>query len=256
MKISILKVSSSKLKITINSSQFSGTKGTVKLSQYFGKDNFIFLSEELFVEGQLEYAFNLSNSLPRDISECRYVIEISTDKVVESSKPTKVKFSSSWQISGMAKKIRYDFYIASKNLNGGRAYIFKKLFSDIKCLECWDSDLESSNDSNCPSCGGSGVTIAYSKPLKVYAGPLLYAGTTFDTGAAGKELVDRSARVTVDSDLYMSSDDVIYYVKTGEYYRVDSSTPSLLQSELVTQQLVVQLLPSNSFQSEIPEGEL
>ncbi len=256
MRISIIKTSLSRLRVIINSIDRNINYDEIVLSQYFGRNNTVEALRMPYEKDKIEYEFNLSRKLPREIGSFKYIVTLTSEKDTEESRPTKIKFSTSWHVSGMAKKIKHDFYIASKNVNGSKIFIFKKLSSGGVCPECWDDDLESSNDSNCKTCSGSGKIISYSKPVKTYAGPLIYAGVTHETMEAGKELVDSMATVTTDADIILSSDDVLFYVNTSEFYRVDSVTPSLLQSEPVTQQLVVQELPTNSFQSEIPEGEL
>ena len=256
MKASIIKVSTSKLKVMILSIDNDISYDTISLSQIIDKNNTIPAISLPYEKGKIEYIFDLSETLPRETGWFDYVVSLDSEGSSESTRKTKIKFSTSWHIAGMARKIKHDLYIASKRLNGSKVFLFKKMSSGEKCPECWNEDMQSSDDSNCKTCGGSGKITTYSKPVKTYAGPLIYSDVTYDTGIAGKELLDRRAAVTVDADLMLTSDDIMFYVQTGDFLRVDSSSPSLLQSEPVTQKLVVQELPSGSFQAEIPEGEL
>jgi hypothetical protein len=154
-------------------------------------------------------------------------------------------------LSGLSKKIRHDFDIVSRNYNGSVCYFFKKLPGEEHCSECWDNDIGGSNNSNCQVCGGTGFLRYFSRPFKTVCGPISWQQETYSVDNPGKTLANPSVSINALADVVMTTDDIIYYKNTAEFYRVTSRTVSELKAHSVLQTLNANLIPSNYTDSEI-----
>lgn len=198
------------------------------------------------------YEFDLSRKEPKSVGDFDYIAEVSSeDGETESTKKMKLFRGLPHHISGAVKKIRSDFRIVAKTHNGSIVYLFKRLPSEEHCPECWDKDLMASNNSSCKSCGGTGFIRTYSKPFKTYGSAINFVNEKYGTQDQGKTMEDTSVVLSTIADFVLTTDDMLYYEKTGDFYRVKARTISELQSYPVLQKLVLDLMPSGAPETEV-----
>jgi hypothetical protein len=251
MRVSLKKESTNLLVAYITDVSPQIESGIVKLFLFLKKGNEEIVSELPFFKDTVEYIFDLSEHFPRNISDFDYKIIISNEDFSEETRRLKLFGNAPFYLSGVIKKVRYDFDITSRRFNGGYGYFFKKLPGEEKCPECWDKDLEGSNNSNCTVCGGSGKMRTYTKPVKVVCGPIKWQQESYSLDSPGKTLATPSVSISAIADVVLTTDDVIFYEKTGEFYRVISRSVSEIQTFPVLQTLIANLLPSNSSEAGI-----
>lgn len=207
------------------------------------------LVESDFFANKFEYSFNLSELPSIDVGSGDFnIVEMSSTKEILSS--SKVNFNSTTNdilITGIEKKILHDFTIVSKNINGSPVHLFKKLNLGDKCEVCWDSDLGSSNDSNCPSCGGKGTKITYSQPIKTYAGPIQQVGDNLVVREEGTISSYPPVSTTVPSLVLLMTDDIMYHQNSGEWYTIRGlNTSSSAKGINILQRVTMETIPTGS----------
>lgn len=250
MKISLSKKSTSILDVFIKDvSQIKS--GIISLYIYLGKDNSEKIAELPYERDELYYSFDLSRREPKSIGDFDYYVEVSDGSSSEESRKAKIMRGVPHHIAGAVKKIQNDFRIVAKTHNGSRIYMFKKMPGDEKCTECWDEDLMASNNSNCPICGGTGFVKYYSKPYKSYGSAINFVNEKYGTQDQGKTMEDTTVRMSAIADFVLTTDDMVYYEKTGDIYRVKARTLSELQTIPTLQMLIMDLMPSDAPESEI-----
>ena len=148
---------------------------------------------------------------------------------------------------GHAKSIIKDFIVVAKNLNGSKIEIFKRLNSKDKCEVCWDEDMLSSNDSNCPNCDGLGEVIAYSHPYKTYGGAIQSTSNSIIQQQEGMTVDYGADTMPLPALVVLETGDVFLYHSTGVWYYVDVSINIASLSGFNTLQTVsIHSLPSHA----------
>ncbi len=256
MKASLLKHTTSELTVLVSNVDQSIVDGTITLSLFIGKDNTEDIYELAYSKLDLVYVFDLSKKLPRSIYDMQYIVKVSSETKEDKTKKLIISKKLPPHLSGPLKKIKRDFMITSKHYNGSKAYFFKKLPGEQTCPNCWDRDLKSSNNSNCKICGGSGYMQYFANPFLTYCGPVKWSNEGYQVQSTGKEMASTTVTISALADFIMTTDDIIYYVKTGDFYRVLSRTVSELQTASVLQTMVSNLIPSNYPDAEICAGIL
>ena len=246
IKAKIQKEGSSILRVFINNFDAPIKSGIIKLKLVVDRKNSTVVAEQPFDFLTLVYDFNLSGNSPYNIGDYDYIVEIDDGEQQDYSRPIKLFGGAPVYIRGAIKKIRDDFRRVAKSLNGSVVYLFKRIPGSQKCEACWDEDLQSSNNTNCKVCGGTGFISYYSNPFKTYAGPLNFANETFSTEDAGKVLQTPSVTLSVIADFILIENDIIFYAKTGDWYRVKARTVSELQTYPVLQNFIAAVMPSGS----------
>ncbi len=251
MKVKLSKVSTTILKAIVSDVDSRIDNGEISLILFLKKDN----TEEIltlpYKNTKLEYIFDMSKKFPRNIGDFDYKIIVKNENISDETRKLKLFGSLPPHLSGAVKKIQHDFDIVSRKYNGSIAYMFKKLPSDEKCPECWDDDLDASNNSNCGTCGGTGKLRSFTEPFKTVCGPIKWQQESYSLDNPGKALANPSVSISSIADIVMTTDDIIYYVATGEFYRVLNRTVSEMQTFPVLQTLVANLIPSNYPDAEI-----
>lgn len=251
MKASILKHTTSELTVLVQDVNSKIESGSIILKLFIGKNNSETIHKLAYSKVDLVYTFDMSKKLPRSLMDMIYIIEIFDETNKDVSKKISISKKMPPHLSGPLKKIKHDFLITAKNYNGSKAYFFKKLPGEKVCEACWDKDLKASNNSNCKTCGGSGYIRYFANPYLTYCGPVKWANEAHRTQSSGKELASTTVTISALADFIMNTDDMIYYVKTGDFYRVISRTVSEIQASPVLQALVSNLVPSNYPDAEI-----
>lgn len=251
MRAKLTKISTNILRAIVSDVDPSIKDGTIELILFLKKGNEEVVSTLNYSFDKLDYEFDMSKKFPRNIVDFDYKIIVKNDSKQEETRRLKLYGNLPKHLSGAAKKIRNDFDIVSRNYNGSVAYFFKKLPGNERCPICWDEDLQSSNNSNCPSCNGTGKVRYFSSPFKTVCGPIKWQNEAFTIDNPGKVLASPTVSISALADLVLTTDDIIYYKATSEFYRVISRTPSELQGYAVLQTLVANLLPSNYTDAEI-----
>jgi hypothetical protein len=205
---------------------------------------------------KLDYEFNLSRKEPKSVADFDYFAEVTSGENSERSRKAKLFGGAPHHISGAVKKIQNDFRVVAKTHNGSIVYMFKRIPGEARCPECWDEDLMSSNNSNCPVCGGKGFMSYYSTPYKTYGSAINFANEKYGTQDQGKTMENTSVTMSAVADFVLTTDDMVYYDKTGDWYRVKARTISELQTVPVLQNLIMDLMPSDSPEVEIAEKTL
>ena len=256
MKARIEKDGSSILKVLIDVPPENISEGTIELRMVVDKGDSTPVATQPYTHTVLSYEFRLSGSSPYNIGDYDYIIRISDGIAEEKSRILKMFDGLPSYLRGALKKIRRDFEIISKQYNGSIVYLFKRLPSKEHCPVCWDNDLRSSSNSNCPTCGGTGFITYYTSPYKTYAGPLHFSNETFSTDDTGKTAQGHLSSVATIASFILTENDMLYYDKTKEWYRVKARTVSELRNYPVLQTFTVSLMPSTAPEVEVAKKYL
>ncbi|MDF1879620.1 hypothetical protein JHD46_08220 [Sulfurimonas sp. SAG-AH-194-C20] len=171
--------------------------------------------------------------------------------VILSIKLKPLENQADYRIRGIARKVKADFTIVARRMNGSVIYAFKKMKLKEKCSSCWDYNLESSSDSSCKECGGLGRVSYYSNPIKTYARAVNVNSESLNLVNVGQEGVGNST-ISMLQDITLFTDDVFFYQSTGKWFIVNTSiSASTIQNIPTLQTLSISELPSDSPQIEI-----
>lgn len=229
-----------------------GTPSKIKILSTFDKKDFKELEVLDYIEDSLLYDVVLTNNTESGIynSYLKLVFIDEYGKEIDSSNETETFVKSNAINRGIIKTIQNDFKVACI-LNGGKAYFMKTKKDKEKCPSCWDFDLRSSNNSNCPECGGSGYVITYFRPYKTTIGTIANAlGEEKQTGEVGKIDTNSVSSFTSLADYLLSTDDIVFSITYGNVYRVISTSVSDTQGNQVLQRVSCQQIPSESKEAE------
>ncbi len=250
MKISISKHSTSIIKVFIKEPA-SIESGTISLYMVIDRKNAALVGSMPYDKKTLYYEFDLSRKEPKNIGDFDYYVEVSSDHGgKELSKKAKLFKGAPHHISGAVKKIQSDFIRVAKTHNGSPIYMFKRMPGESRCPECWDEDLMASNNSSCPVCGGKGFMSYYSNPYKSWGSAINFTNEKYGTQDQGKTMESTVVNMSAVADFVLTTDDMVYYEKTGDWYRVKARTISELQTIPTLQMLVMDLMPSNAPETE------
>ncbi len=250
MKISLSKKSTSVLDVFIK--QPSKIKsGTIKLFMVINNKEASEAASMEYDNTVFYYSFNLSRKEPKSVGDFQYYVEVSDGENIEVSRKARAFKGAPHHIAGAVKKIQSDFRIVAKTHNGSIIYMFKRIPGEQKCSECWDNDLMASNNSNCPICGGKGYMSYYSYPYKTYGSAIVFANEKYGTQDQGKTMENTAVTMSSVADFVLTTDDMVFYEKTGDWYRVKARTVSELQTIPTLQTLVMDLMPSEAPETEI-----
>jgi hypothetical protein len=256
MNVKLSKISTNILKAVVSDVDNRIKSGKISIFLFLKKDN----TEEVltlpYSSSELSYIFDMSKKFPRNIVDFDYQIKVCDGNTCDETRRLKLFGSLPPHLSGAVKKIQYDFDIVSRRYNGSVAYFFKKLPGDEKCSECWDNDLDGSNNSNCSVCGGTGKIRSFTNPYKTICGPIKWQQETYAIDGPGKTLANPTVSISAIADVVMTTDDIIYYASTSEFYRVINRTVSEVKSFPVLQTLISNLIPSGYTDAEICQKKL
>ena len=213
-------------------------------------------------EGQI--AFSVSGVQNFD----GYSVDYSNYKIVLKSQGNVVReiqlspnnFSiPSWK-RGIQKLKKQEFLITAKRVNGNKVLVFKKLKAQ-HCPKCWDEDLQSSNNSNCPLCGGTGYVEKYSLPYFTWGGPYITQPSSYSLGdEQGKDIFNPNnwgqTSITLLPDVLIDVDDLVYVVEDGELNIVRGVTISFFSNIPISQRLIMAPLTSESKEFKAVEQDL
>lgn len=251
MKAEVIKVSSDLIRIIVLDPPSLVEEGTIELNLFFEKKHIENIASAPYRKDELAYNFDFTKKLPRNIGDFNYVVKVSDGTNSEETKKISLIKRIPHHLSGLVKKIQGDFKTVAKNYNGSDAFFFKKIPGDKKCTQCWDNDLEGSNNSNCPVCGGTGKVRYFSRPYKTICGPIKSQHDGYAVDKPGKAIADTSVTISSIADMLLTTDDVIFVVRTGEFYRVEDRTVSEVKSIPVLQTLNAHLIPTGYPDEEI-----
>ena len=245
MKARLIKVSTNIINVYLSDVSQSIERGSIDLVLFLNKKSQEIISTQEYSSLKLDYSFNLSKHFPRNIIDFEYKIIVRNESLTEETRKSAIFGKLPHHLSGVVKKIRNDFSIVSRQHNGSIAYFFKKLPGEKRCDVCWDNDLKSSNNSNCPVCGGTGKIRYFSDPVKTICGPIKWQNESYSIDNPGKALSSPTVSMSALADVVLTTDDIVFYVSTSEFYRVISRTVSEIKGYATLQTLVSNLLPSN-----------
>lgn len=196
--------------------------GKIVISAIFSKDSISNLLEEDYSFRKIDYKFSILNSRPFTLANYDFIVEIidNNGNVVDSGKIKDSNGKKDVGISGHARAVKGNFRTVSRNLNGSKILIFKKVRSGDPCPSCWDFDLEASNNSSCPECGGNGWIDYYSYPIKEYAGAIQFQGTVEDVMNEGRVPNVSNTTISMPADVVLEADDLFFHQMSGEWYVV------------------------------------
>jgi len=165
----------------------------------------------------------------------------------------------SWK-RGIQKIKRQEFLITAKRVNGNKVLVFKKLKAQ-HCPKCWDEDLQSSNNSNCPLCGGTGYVEKYSLPYFTWGGPYIVQPPSYLLGdEQGKDIFNPNhggqTSITLLPDVLVDVDDLVYIVDNGEINIVRGINISYFSNIPLSQRLIMATLSFDSKERKAVEQDL
>ena len=224
----------------------------VEIRAVFKKTEHSKIGEFDVSEDQVIYDAILTKSNVGNVYEAGIVLA-TIDKdgnEIEVSRITNSVMKTTRESRGTSKLIRNDFRVASK-MNGGRAYLIKVKKEGAECTSCWDYDLLSSNNSNCPVCGGTGNMKYFYKPFKTNIGPIAnISGESKSTDEAGKISDNIPMKFTSLADFPLTTDDYVYSVRYGAVLRVISTEISETQGVSILQSVSVNEIPTELQEAE------
>ena len=245
MKVKASKISTDVIRVFVNEQPLRIVEGTITLYLYLSRTNQEEVLSMPYGRGVVVYDFNLSKKYPRNIADLKYSVGVKDEDSEHKTGRVSIFSGLPHHLSGVKKKIESDFRIVAKGYNGSTAWFFKKLPDDGHCPVCWDKDLGGSNNSSCEACGGTGKQRYFTRPYKTICGPIVWADEKFTISVPGKKLQSTLVVIMAIADLLLTTDDIIFYEGTGEFYRVYSRTTSDVMTVPVLQKLVSSLLPSD-----------
>lgn len=238
----------------------SSKLGKITLIQVLGKQKVSDIMTIDFDPFNIFHTFAIDDYRIFDVYSYEYAAKIIYGNGEEVNVKLRVKERKpNSRIRGVAKKVKRDFKIACKRLNGSVVHIFKKMKLEEKCLECWDSDLDSSNNSSCSVCGGLGRVSYYSNPIKTYAGAVITTGDALTMSNVGQVGLSGSTHVSMLQDVSLFTDDIFFYHSTGKWFIVNSvAQQSTVKNIPTLQTLVISELPTGSTQIDtaLKQGKL
>jgi hypothetical protein len=214
----------------------TGSGSTQILSQDYSKD-------------VLSFIFDISEVRPLYVSRYNLAIEIKDNDgiSIEEVKLRDTKGKIDALITGAVKKVIHDFIVVAKNINGSKVFLFKKMSSGERCQQCWDYDLDSSTNSDCPTCGGTGQLFRYSKPYITYGGALQSSSISRQHAQEGMIADYGETKLSLPALVELRTDDIVYYQILGLWFIVNSNlTISGLKSIDTLQTILMNELPSHS----------
>ena len=250
MKITISKKSTSILEVFIKDPSTSVKSGTITLFMAIDRKNSVEVSSLPYEDDILHYTFDLSRKEAKNLGDFDYYTEVSDGKASDKSRRAKIFNGAPHHIAGAVKKIKSDFRTVAKTHNGSIIYMFKRMPGEQKCMECWDEDLMSSNNSSCKVCGGKGFLSYYAQPYKTYGSAINFQNEKYGTQDQGKTMEITAVTMSALADFVLTTDDMVFYEKTGDWYRVKARTVSELQSVPTLQLLVMDIMPSGAPETE------
>lgn len=228
-------------------------QGTISLLLYNKQKESTSVLSIDYTISSLSFIFDISELTPSYVSHYDFSIEIRdvNGKVLASSKLKSSVGKVDSMITGVVKKVVHDFTLVAKNINGSKVVLFKKLSSGEKCKECWDDDLDSSSNSNCKTCGGTGKITRYSQPYTTYAGALQFSNDSLDHRQEGMISDYGPIVLSLPAMVKLATDDVLFYQILGIWLIVNTrvSIASLKRMDTL-QTVAMSELPSHSPQVE------
>jgi len=219
-------------------------------------ETFNFIPDEVF------YQIKGSNKFHREPDSYLYktIFYNKNEKVKEAILQPFAYNVPHWQ-RGIIKMKRYEFFIKAKKINGNMVLIFKQLDDKIPCPECWDSDLQSSTNSNCSLCGGSGYIKKYSKPIFTWGGPYMNQPSappkgTIDGLDKFNPHYGAIASITLLPDVPIEMYDLIYVINSGELNIVHSVSQTYFHNQLMSQNVTCASLPSETREFKAVEKDI
>jgi len=226
------------------------------------EDDWQLLKNFTYNPSKIDYSVKDMNKFNReiDIQSYKIVFKDNDATIKEIVLSTSNSAQPTWK-RGIAKQQRYEFLIKAKRINGNKLLIFKKIKSKEHCPSCWDDDLQSSNNTNCPVCGGTGYIDKYSIPFFTWGGPYINQATAYPKGIEdGKDMYNpqygASANITILPDIPIDIGDLIYVVDNGELDRVTNITNTFFSNILLSQSAVIVPLPAESREYKAVESDL
>jgi len=201
---------------------------------------------------KIDYSVKDMNKFNReiDIQQYRVLFKKGEDLIKEAQIFPSNSEEPSWK-RGVMKQQRYEFLIKAKKVNGNKLLVFKKIHEKEHCPDCWDDDLQSSNNTSCPTCGGVGYIDKYSYPFFTWGGPYVSQPSSYPKGGEdGKDIYNPqyggNSNITLLPDVPIDIEDLIYVVDNGELGRVINITNTFFSNILLSQSAVISVLPSAS----------
>jgi hypothetical protein len=210
------------------------------------------LKEFKALENEVAYTVKGIKHFFKEIDESTFKVDLLLgDAIVGTlTSPTMNTITVPWK-RGIIKVKKQEFLIKAKNINGNKLLVFKKLNDRVHCPDCWDKDLRTSNNTNCPTCGGTGYIDKYSEPFFTWGGPYMTQPVTPPLGnIEGKDRYNPNlgamASISLLPDIPMNELDLVYIVEARELNIVKSITQTSFNNMLISQNVSVASLPVSS----------
>jgi hypothetical protein len=208
------------------------------------------ISEFPYQKDKISFTIKGLKNFIIEIDEGLYKVELVLNGAIVNSivSPTMNTISVSWK-RGIAKLKRHEFFIKAKKINGNKLLIFKKLGNREHCPQCWDEDLKSSNNTNCPLCGGTGYIEKYSQPFFTWGGPYMTQPSSVPLGnPEGKDKFNPNygsmSSITLLPDIPINQFDLIYIIEAGELNIVKNITQTFFNNIIISQNATIASIPS------------
>jgi len=225
----------------------------IVLKQQGKKNEWLLLTEYDYIPDKISYSYsdfnNLVNIDPTQIT-FKVVFKYNDNIVKEIELQTANMVSQPWQ-RGIIKLKTHEFLIKAKKINGNKLLIFKNLFTKDYCPKCWDNDLKSSNNTNCPLCGGTGYIDKFSQPFFTWGGPYMNQPAAPPRGKVdGFDLNNTQfgagSTITLLPDIPINPRDLIYVVGNDELGIAESITQTYFSNLLISQNVEMATLSAES----------
>jgi len=229
-------------------------KGRISLNLFNKKSGSTELISIEYHRDQPSFIFDISELMPAQVGAYNTSVSILDEDgiVVEEAAIKDSVGKIDRLIRGSVKVVIHDFIRVAKNINGSKIFIFKKMYFGENCEECWDEDLDSSNNSNCKTCGGTGKAIQYSQHYVTYGGAIQPIPTERELKQEGMIMEFGPQIMSLPATLHLETDDIIYYQILGTWFIVNSNASAAsLKSISSLQTVQMSELPSHAPQVEM-----
>ena len=246
----LLKTDTDALTLFVINPEFKFTK--IIFNQKGKNNQWIKIGEFDYIEDKVAYTLNDRNNFLTEIDVGKYSFDFIKDseKVKTIELPLMGSNVKPWQ-RGILKTKRQEFIIKAKKINGNRLLIFRALNTKEHCPDCWDDDLRCSNNTSCPTCGGTGFIDKYSEPFFTWGGPYMNQPANPPRGSEEGYLdndpgAGAGASISLLGDIPLESRDLIYVIDVGELSVVTQVQQTYFNSLIISQNAIMTSLPSES----------
>jgi len=249
MRVIVRKHSESSLTVELTYTEKSLIAKYITLEFFSDKKHSTLINKKDFDPRKTFYTFlNNDTILVEQMEALNFIVCLydENDNKIEESRPFCYTGNIRPRLQGVVNRVIQDFNVVAKNYNGSKAFVYKKLPGRVKCKECWDEDLESSTNTQCKSCGGSGYEQLYAYPIKMFFGPIQAQKGADQLLDEGRIDEIPSMSVTTTADISLWTGDIFFYELTGDWFIILQVTASSIMEAGTLQTIFCNYIPSNA----------